>query len=431
MLVALVAGLVGSSGLDVGGRLLFALAAAAAFAFAVAETDLGDLVRHPAVAALGALAAFEFASLGWTIGDVGDGAWWAVSVLAAALLTVAAAAVTKRHGGVLFLAGAICLLAAGSAAVGVVAVAAERAPWAECLSGVWRAGGPLQYPPALALLQVSAAPMALCWMCGTRRLAALGGAVVGGLAVGAIALSGSRTPIALGGLLALCFVLRPGLLGASRGQLTAAAAAAIAVGLSLVAVARSDLGWVSAVAVMALVLVAAAVGWVHLRERQRLRLPAAGLAVAAALALTVGATAASPAQCGVPPDGGFAHGRIALWQSAGQTALERPLLGAGAAAFLPATAERQGDAPVRFGHSLPIELAVELGGLGVVAWLGLMGGLVVALRRVRGHQALALLGPAAVAFPLANLVDWSWHLVGALAVWSVALGGLIGARHRP
>ena len=97
---------------------------------------------------------------------------------------------------------------------------------------------------------------------------------------------------------------------------------------------------------------------------------------------------------------------------------------------MPASAERQGDSPVRFAHSLPIELAVELGLLGVVAWVSLMGGLAVALSRARGNQGLALLGPAAIAFPLANLVDWSWHLVGALSVWAVALGGLIGAGRR-
>ena len=430
VVIALIAGLAGSSGLDVRGRLLFALAATGAFAFTIGETHLRGIIRHPAVVALLTLGILELASLGWTVGDVSEGRWWATGALTAGMLVVASAAVARQHGGSAFLAGAIAVLAAVSAAGGLVAVAAERTPWAECLSGLWRPGGPLEYPPALALLQVSAAPVALCWMCGPGRLSAAGGAVVSGLAVATIALSGSRTQLVLAGLIVIWSVAMPGLLGASRRLMVAAVSAAVAAGLALAALAHSGLGGGEAAAFMALLLCATTLGWVWLRDRPRGGVPAAGVAIAGAFVLTAGMATATPVACATPPDGGFTHGRIALWQAAGQTAAERPLLGAGAAAFLPATAERQGDGAVRFAHSQPIELAVELGALGVAVWIGLAGGLVLALRRARRSQAFALLAPAAVAFPLANMVDWPWHLVGALAVWAVALGALIGEERR-
>jgi hypothetical protein len=50
------------------------------------------------------------------------------------------------------------------------------------------------------------------------------------------------------------------------------------------------------------------------------------------------------------------------------------------------------------------------------------------------RRATWLLGPAVAAFLVANLVDWTWHLAGASAVFALALGGLLGAdegRARP
>jgi hypothetical protein len=39
--------------------------------------------------------------------------------------------------------------------------------------------------------------------------------------------------------------------------------------------------------------------------------------------------------------------------------------------------------------------------------------------------------PAVAASPLANLLDWPWALTGAGALWAVAVGGLLSARHPP
>ena len=155
--------------------------------------------------------------------------------------------------------------------------------------------------------------------------------------------------------------------------------------------------------------------------------------VAACIALAgafAAATSTTSAACGTPPDGGLTHGRLGLWRSAAETVPEHPLAGAGAGAFLVATRAAQGDAPVAYAHDLPLEVAVELGTVGVLALGILLAGVGRALRRARGTPALWLFGPAVVAVLAANLVDWSWRLAGVGAVFAVALGGLIAAGER-
>jgi O-antigen ligase len=427
VVAALAVGLVGTSGLEGRGRVLFAVAAFGAVLFAIGEGPVAGLVRQPAVVGLGSLGVLGFASLAWTVGDPAEAALWAAPVLGAAALACAAATVTSRPGGVAFIAATLGTAGAVAAAAGLAGVATRSTPFAECLSGTWRAGGPLEYPPALALVAVSAIPVVVSWMCANRRSLAAVGTLAGALVASAVALSGSRTQIALCASLVALLVWRPGILGGSRRRIISAVTTAAAAGLGCAALARSGLGVAVVGILVALVLGAAVAGRHLLVGRDGARLGACLGALAGAAVLMVGVSAGAPAACGTPPDGGLTHGRIALWQAGAQTALERPLVGAGAATFAIASAERQGDRAFRFAHSQPIELAVELGVLGVVAWLALVGGVAHALHRAWRSRAAALLGPAAVAFPVANLVDWSWHLVGALAVWAVALGGLVGA----
>jgi hypothetical protein len=47
------------------------------------------------------------------------------------------------------------------------------------------------------------------------------------------------------------------------------------------------------------------------------------------------------------------------------------------------------------------------------------------IRTARSDTHAYLLMPFAAAFPLANLLDWPWHLLGAGVLWAVAVGGLI------
>jgi O-antigen ligase len=127
------------------------------------------------------------------------------------------------------------------------------------------------------------------------------------------------------------------------------------------------------------------------------------------------------------PISGFAHGRTELWRAAVDTAEERPLEGSGALSFYVASVQHQDPPPVRFAHSLPLESWAELGAAGAALALTLYGGsagLVWSRRRTAGAWLLA---PAVLAFLLANLFDWPWHVPASGAVFAIALGALLAS----
>jgi O-antigen ligase len=107
---------------------------------------------------------------------------------------------------------------------------------------------------------------------------------------------------------------------------------------------------------------------------------------------------------------------------------DRPAHGAGADAFLTASARYQGGATIAFAHDLPLEAAVELGVGGLLLVLALYAAAAGLLWRRRHSARVRLFGPAVGAFLVANLVDWPWHLAGAGAIWALAAGALAGAR---
>jgi O-antigen ligase len=165
--------------------------------------------------------------------------------------------------------------------------------------------------------------------------------------------------------------------------------------------------------------------------------------VVAHLAATGGAAPDAPARvagpvviqsahgAGAERDGGFWHGRLQTWKAAVETAADRPLAGAGADAFLAASARHQRAGPVRFAHDLPLELAAELGVAGLLLGVALYVTAGAAVWRARASRAAWLLGPAVLAFLAAGLVDWPWHLAGSGAVWAASLGALVGAASAP
>jgi O-antigen ligase len=152
--------------------------------------------------------------------------------------------------------------------------------------------------------------------------------------------------------------------------------------------------------------------------------------IAIVASAAVVATAASVvADRGTGCQGDASHGRVGIWKAAVATASDRPLQGFGSGTFLAASRQHQlahRPRPTRFAHNLPLEAWVELGVLGllaVLAWYAAVGATVV--RAVRRNPYAYLLVPAVAAFPLANLLDWPWHLLGAGMLWAVATGGVI------
>jgi O-antigen ligase len=277
----------------------------------------------------------------------------------------------------------VAAVAAGAGLAGLIAALLHAPPYAERIAGVWRPGGPFEYPPALALLEVSALPALLAAVTARARLTRLAGAAGLAVACGVLALAASRIALAM---------------------------AVVVLGAWAVRRRRPPMR----------------VRFSHPPMRVRFALP---VVVAAAL-MAGGLAFGTAAGQGVGPKTGFLHGRASTWRAAVETFADRPLAGAGADAFLAGSARHQGGQTVVFAHDLPLELAAELGVAGLALALALYGVVGRALWRARGTRAAVLLGPAAAAFLVAGLVDWPWHLAGSGAIWAVAVGALTGERAR-
>jgi O-antigen ligase len=307
-----------------------------------------------------ALALLGTVSVVWTIGPEARTLRWAAVTLGYACVVAAAAVAARARGGRIALAAGLGAIAWLSAALALGATVLHEEPYALRIGGDWRPAGPLEYPPALVLLVVSALPVFIESM------------------------------------------------RARSGALRVAGVTGIALTAAVTSLSQSRIGLALGVAI-------AAVGVYRVTRR-----PTPVLAGAIAVVVT-GLLAFSP---GDGPASGLLHGRDDTWGAAVETFLDRPLYGTGADAFLAGSARHQDGAAIVFAHDLPLELAAELGLAGlllVLAVYATTGRLVWTSRR---SEAAWLFGPAAVAFLLANLLDWPWHLAGMGSVWALACGAL-------
>ncbi|MFL5781127.1 MAG: O-antigen ligase family protein [Thermoleophilaceae bacterium] len=358
-------------------RVAFAgLALAALAAALVRDRAARGMLGWPVVLVLLALGLVGVLSALWTVGFASDAVRWGLVTVGYGAVVVIAAGVRAE-----VVAGLVCALAFVSGVVGLAAMAARTGPFADHVHGAWRPGGTLEYPPALALLQVSALPGLLAGLRRRRlRVWSAAGLVVALLVLG---FGGSRLELAL-------------------GAIVVAAALAAGGGSKSVSIVDGIRPTPRRAAVIAAVLL---------------------LATATAAVATTGRDAGEA-------NGGFWHGRLHTWRAAVETAADHPLAGGGADSFLAASARHQREGPVLFAHDLPLELAAELGAIGALLALALYATAVAAVWRARRTRAGPLLGPAVLAFLAASLVDWPWHLAGSGAVWAAALGGIAGASAR-
>ena len=313
------------------------------------------------LALLGALSAL------WTLGIEERTLRWAAVTLGYAAVFCSATVAGRTARGRIALAAGIGVIAAVGAALAIGATILHEDPYALRIGGEWRPAGPLEYPPALALLAVCALPGFI--EAARSRATALRFAGVAGvlLAATVVLLSQSRIALALG------------------------------------------------------VLIAAVAAYLATRRPQ---LVIAG----AAIVVAAGLLAFGP---GDGPESGFLHAREDTWRAAVETFLDRPVGGAGADAFLVGSARHQDGAAVVFAHNLPLELAAELGVPGLLLALALYAATAELAWVGRASRAQWLLAPAALAFLAASLLDWPWHLAGIGAVWALACGGLAGTRASP
>jgi hypothetical protein len=424
------------------GQAVFVALAGGAFAFAAFRDERATLaaLRRPPVAVLGAIGLLTFASALWTIGPAGDPLRAGLVAFAAAALVAASAVLCRGARGAAGLAVALAIVAGLAALLGLAGVVVRAEPWAERVAGSWRPGGPFEYSPALALLQVSALPALLVGMVSRRGGLAVAAAVGAVLAAATIGLSDSRLQVALAAAIVLTAIALPRqTLGAERRAALGAAVLLVAVGVAVEVLlggyAKPGIGRGDGGRLLELALVVAGAAALWAVAVGRLRGDGAGDAgVALArvswrpiLAAMVLAALVAAVAVDAPVQGStdFAHGRLDLWGVAVDAAADRPLLGAGGETFLQATHQLQDGDAIRFAHSLPLEWATELGVLGFALALALYATCLTALARAPDERTLWLLGPAVAAFLVTSLVDWQWHFAASLAVFAAALGPLL------
>ncbi len=272
----------------------------------------------------------------------------------------------------LWLLKAVTALAAASAVAGIVAYATHRGPDAESIDGIWRAGGPFEYPPALALLCV-------CGIAATMALAA----------------------------------------SAELGWPSAAALMLLFAGSLVLTFDRASEVWA---------VVVVAVFTLRLRVLRRL-LPAlvTGLVVGAVV------VAVSPPSATALADHlqhGLISSRTGVWSDAWRGVRTRPGLGYGPGGFV--RIYRHVDDPTETGlaHNLPLEQAVEAGVVAGVAAAALLLVMFTRSARCLMTRDPVLLGWGAIAgvTALTSLYDFTWSFP------PLALLGLIAAarcRQRP
>jgi hypothetical protein len=397
---------------------LAGLAALAAAAWA--PTEAARAARSPVVLSLAGLALVSALSAAWTIGEPAEAIRDAAAILGVGAVIVAAATLrpTWVHAGVLL------VVAIGVALAGLVAALSSSEPLALEICGSWRPAGPFEYPPTLGLVCAGALPAALALGAHARRSYAVSGAAAAWLLAVAVAMTANRTAVGL----AACALVAAVWLAPKRVELGALALAVVAGAAGSALVVGSHLGDAGAgrlVAALAFAVVPCAVA---LWDPQTPASRGAWVAIVAVAALV--ATAATViADQGTGCQGDASHGRIGIWKAGIATAADRPLQGYGSGTFLEASRDEQLERrprPTRFAHNLALEAWVELGLAGLAlfaAWY--LSVLALVVRGARARTNAYVLVPFVAIFPLANLLDWPWHLLGAGILWAVAAGALI------
>ena len=247
------------------------------------------------------------------------------------------------------------------------AVALHRLPAAERINGVWRAGGTLEYPPALAVVCVCG----LAAIVGLTASGALSRSVSVGMAsvlVAALVLTYDRAGIAIGVTVGLVWARR---LAGWRGMTAVAAAAGVAALVAALAIAPGPL------------------------ERLIVHDPLGG--------------------------------RWTLWREAWDAVRARPWTGYGPGGFARIYPALSAPSGVTLGHDLAVQQAVEAGVGAALAALALIAAAIV--RAARGMTAAdpARLAFACIAFTLiiSATYDFTWSYPPLALLAVVALAGAV------
>lgn len=430
----------GSYGQDARAVVAVLAGVAALVTFAVIDAALPRSVVVWSLVGLGLLSGLSAA---WTIGSSGEALRDGLAILGLAAVVVVAAVTVDS---VWLPAGVLLGAATAIAVVGVIAAIAQSDPLALQICNSWRPAGPFEYPPTLGLVCAGALPAAMAMVAARSRsrggtaagsrsrgtfaaeprggfaLIRAAGALVAWLLALTIALTANRTAIAFGGAAFVATVW----LAPHWRELAAVALAVIVAATASAFVTGTHLGDAGA----GRLLLASAFALVPVLIAGRIAVRGGhGLWIAVIAAAAVAATAAGTlADKGSGCQGDASHGRVGIWRAAVATAADRPLQGNGSGAFLLASRDHQLEhrpRPTRFAHNQVLESWAELGIAGaalVAAWM--ISALALAWR-TRARPGGWMIVPWVAFFPLANLLDWPWHLLGAGVLWAIAAGALL------
>lgn len=396
-----------------------------------APERLSRAVLTVPVLSLLALSLLGLISLVWTESDGHSTVLLALTPAAYAGFAVFAACdplLRKHHTAI---ASWVAGLAAVAGATGLIGSCLKLDTWTFLLGGHWRPASFLEYPPALALLQLAAMPILARWSAfgGSRGRRIAGASLM--LSASVVLLAQSRVVLVLACLLVVAWVVWPErVLGMPRKEAVHPVLAWLVGGSVLAFLTRLMDGW-SALAAAAALLLAMPIFLERLRGPVRALVAAtserAGLVIGVASAallvavLVLPALDNGPSREGRQAEQGLDHGRVTLWEDSARTVVDRPLLGYGQGSFLKATVEHQ-EGAVRFAHSQLVESAVELGLLGMALSLLALFGPVAVAWKLRLDPTAWLYIPAVVGFSALALVDWIWQFAGIGAVWALSFG---------
>lgn len=403
--------------------------------------------RAPLALALLALAVLCVASASWTIASPTAAVRWGLVVAGYAAVFIAAATLSRATGPWPVAAG-VATLAALEAILGLRGVAFHALPDAERIGQTWRPGGTFQYPPALAILEVGALPVLSHALARARASVAAAAAAAAALAGAVLGLADSRLALALAAGVLLALILRRS--PDARGRTAAIATTVIVLsgGLLAPAAVGGNVGpyapgpGVTGAIEMTALAAAAAVVWLLVKAASRWRVPiwaSAGGGVLAVIAVLAVASSGPgngghphrtvpvvrAARTGASTD--VLHGRTHEWLAAIETWFDHPSVGAGAGAYYIASLPHQTVARARYAHNLPLELAAELGTVGLMLGIALYAASARMISRALHSPALWLLGPMIAAFLVSNLLDWTWQLAALGGIWAAASGALTAA----
>jgi hypothetical protein len=351
------------------------------------------------------------------------------------------------------------VLAAGATVVVGYGLAGRLLPGLVHLAQSRSAGGRLEQPITYwnAEGALAAVGVVLCArLAGDRSrppvVRALAAAAVAPLGAG-VYLSYSRGAIAvaiLGLVVLIAAAPSRAQLRASAAALGTGAAAALATAFlpGVASLSGSHRVRDGAVALGLLTVVAAAAGLFAalrpasegtLRFSRRLVPVTAGLAVAVAAGLVIAGLAEKPSAAELAAGARatrlttVSSNRYEYWRVGLGAFADHPVEGLGSGGFrVEWLKERTIPEGVRDVHSLPFEIAAELGLVGLLAFAAMVTGVALATRRaLANHRALAA-GPCAalLAWFMHAAIDWDWQLP-AVTLPAIALAGALVALGEP